>query len=456
MAEPNVVSWNALISGYVRAGKLMKALSVFTELNRSGIRPDSYSFSSVLAACGLLSLLRLGMLIHSMVVVYGFDSSVVVMNCLIDMYGKSGFVEGSIRVFDGLLDKDVISWNSIIAACARNQRLDLAFHYFYQMPCPDTITYNELINGVSRFGVIDDAVAVLRSMPKPNSSSWNSILSAYVVRNRAGEALKFFAEMHRKGVVMDGFTFSSIISGIASISAFRWGVLMHCYTVKCGLVASTIIGSALIDMYSKCGKVEDAETLFYGLPQKNIVTWNTLISGFAHNGDSHKVVQYFEKLKETKGLRPDDVTFINVLASCCHNQTPLEKAYEYFRSMINDYGIKPRPEHVTSVIKLMGHHRQLSKVETMINDLGLGSCAAVWRALLGACGTYGELQIAKVAAARLSELEGRDEFGYVTLSNINKVCENWEDATAVWEQMKDKGVMKGAGFSWTEGRNPLQ
>ncbi|KAK9698801.1 hypothetical protein RND81_08G131800 [Saponaria officinalis] len=452
MSERNVVSWNAMISGYVHSGKLVNALSFFTELNRSEIRPDAYSFTSVLAACGQLSLLLFGMSIHSKVIVYGLDSSVVVVNCLIDMYGKSNLVGGSIGVFDGLLDKDAISWNSVIAACARNQRLDLAFDYFYQMPYPDTVTYNELITGVSRFGVIDDAVTILWSMPKSNSSSWNSILSAYVVRNRAGEALEFFVEMHRKGVVMDEFTFSSIISGIASISALLWGKLMHCYTIKCGLMASTIVGSALIDMYSKCGKVEDAETLFHGLSQKNIVTWNALISGFAHNGESLKVVKYFEKLKETKGLRPDDVTFVNVLASCCHNQMPLEKAYEYFRSMINDHEIKPRPEHVTSVIKLMGHHRQLSKVEAMIDYLGLGSCAAVWRALLGACGNYAELEIAKVAAVRLSELEGHNEFGYVTLSNINKVCENWGDATAVWGLMKDRGVTKGAGFSWIDGR----
>ncbi|XP_074317441.1 putative pentatricopeptide repeat-containing protein At5g47460 [Silene latifolia] len=452
----NVVSWNALISGYVRSGNLRKALSIFTELTRSELRGDAYSFTSALAVCGQLRLLRLGMSIHSKVITTTLESSVVMANCLIDMYGKCSSVECSIRVFDRMLDKDVISWNSVISACTRNRRRDLAFDYFNQMPCPETVTYNELITGVSRFGHIEDAIKILRSMPKPSSSSWNAILSAYVVRNSQEEALNFFVEMHGKRVIMDEFTFGSILSGIASISASRWGMIVHCCTIKCGLVASTFIGSALVDMYSKCGQSRDAETLFHSLPQKNIITWNALISGLAHNGESAKVVHYFEELKKAKGLKPDEITFMNVLASCSHNQLPLNKAYEYLKSMINDHGIKPLPQHLTSMIRLMGYHGELGKAKTMIDKLGLGSYASVWRALLGACATYGDLELAKVAAAKLSQLESHDDFGYVALSNINKLREKWMDATAMWDLMKDKGVSKGAGFSWVEGRKPLQ
>lgn len=450
MSQPNVVSWNAVISGYVHSGDLWKALSLFLQLYQSNLRADAYSFTSALAACGQLNLLRLGMSVHSRIVVYGLVSSVVVANCLIDMYGKCSSIDGAIRVFDELKDRDVISWNSVIAACARNRKLQLASDYFYQMPWPDTVTYNEMISGISQFGDMDEAIKILRSMPNPNSSSWNAIISGYVVRNRAGEALDFFAEMHAKAV-MDEFTYSSILSGIAGVSALKWGTLIHCCALKHGLIASMIIGSALVDMYSKCGQVNNAEMVFQFMPRKNIVTWNALISGLAHNGESRRVVQYFEELKGAKGLKPDDITFVNVLAACSHCQMPLEKAYGYLTSMTNDYGIKPKPEHVASIIRLMGHHGQLCKAEKVIYELGLESCPPVWRALLGASGACGNLGVAKVAAAYLRRLEG-NEMGYVILSNINKDCGNWVDATAVWELMRDQGVIKEAGFSWIDER----
>ena len=452
MPRPNIVSWNTMISGYVHSGKLWKSLSLFIELGRSELRADAYSFTSALAACGLLILLHLGVSIHSKIIVYGLASSVFVTNCLIDMYGKCSSEAAAIRVFHELTDKDVISWNSVIAACARNQRLELAYHYFIQMPCSDTITYNEMICGVSQYGEIDEAFKILKSMPKPNSSSWNAIISGYVNRNRAGEALSIFGQMYASAIKMDEFTFSSILRGIASVSALRWGTLVHSCCIKHGQLTSMIIGSALIDMYSKCGQIQDAKLVFQHMPRRNIVSWNALISGLAHNGESHRVVQYFEKLKGVKWLKPDDITFVNVLAACSLCRMPLQKAYEYIMSMVYDYGIKPKPQHVGSVFKVMGQYGQLSKAVKIIHELGFESSPPVWRALLGACGACGDLEVAKIAATKLIKLEN-DEAGFVILSNIHKNRGNWEDASALWEQMRLEGVMKEPGFSSIESKN---
>ena len=456
MPHRNVVSWNTVISGYVHSGKLQKALSFFLELNKSEIQADAYSFTPALAACGQLRLLHLGMSMHARILIYGLESSAVVANCLIDMYGKCCSVEDAIRVFHGLVEKDVISWNSVIAATARNQRLEQAFAYVYQMSRPDAISYNELINGVAQFGNIDEAIDILRSIPNPNSSSWNSIISGYVARNRTWEALAFFTQMHAKAVIMDEFTFSSILSGIARVSSTTWGTSIHCCTIKHALVTSTIIGSALISMYSKCGRVRDAEMLFHSLPNKNIVTWSTMISGFAHNGESVKVIQYFEGLKGEKDLRPDNITFVNLLAACSHNKVPLEQAYTYFSCMTNEYGIEPTPEHLASMIRIMGHHGEVATAKKMIHELGFGSCKSVWKALLGACDECGNLVVAEVAAAKMVELGGADDFGYVVWSNINKRHGNWVYSNEVWKLMRHRGVIKEAGFSWIDGANEMQ
>ncbi|XP_059645406.1 putative pentatricopeptide repeat-containing protein At5g47460 [Cornus florida] len=451
--QPSVVSWNSLICGYVHSGLFRKALGLFLQLDKSDVYADSFSFTAALAACGQLSLLQLGQSIHSKIVKSGVECGIVVANCLIDMYGKCGSVEEATLVFSEMSDKDIISWNSVIAASARNRRLEQAANFLHQMPNPDTISYNELINGIAQFGNIEDAIQVLVNMPNSNSSSWNSIITGYVNREQARAALEFFSKMHSKDIVMDQFTFSSLLSGIAGVSALTWGMLIHCRTIKSGLDESIVVGSALIDMYSKCGQVKNAELLFQSLPKKNLITWNAMISGYAHNAKSAKVIELFEQLKILRDLKPDEITFLNVLSACWHNRMPLEIAIRYFESMMKDYGINPTAEHCSSVIRLMGQKGEVWRAEKMINELGFGSCVLVWKALLGACGTCGNLDVAEVAAAKVIELDGDNEYVYVMMSNIYACYGKWGDVSAVRELMRERKVRKEAGCSWIEVEN---
>nr|GMD79810.1 putative pentatricopeptide repeat-containing protein At5g47460 [Ipomoea batatas] len=451
ISEPSVVSWNALISGYVRCGKFNKALNLFVQLERSGLCADSYSFTASLSACRQPGLLHFGESIHSKIVRLGVECSVVVGNSLIDMYGKCGCAKESIRVFNGMTDRDTISWNSVIAANARNGRLEQAFRFLHQMPDPDTISYNELISGIAQFGEIQDAIDLLSRIPNPNSSSWNSIITWYVNRGRACQALEFFCKMHFSGIQMDQFTFSSILSGTANVADITWGRLIHCCTVKHGLDRSIVVGSALIDMYSKCGKVNQAEVLFETLPRKNLVTWNAMISGHAHNGNSIKVLGLFEQLKMVTDFQPDGITFLNVLAACWHNKMPLQVANGYFESMIKDYGISPTAEHCSCMIRLMGQEGEVSGAEKMIKELGFEKCALVWRALLGACVTCGDIKVAEVAAEKVIGLEGHNvDFVYVLLSNVYASHEKWKEVKGTRTLMKERRVMKASGHSWIE------
>lgn len=448
----SVVSWNTLISGYVHSGQFHKALSVFLQLEKSDIFADAFSFTSGLTACGQLSLLKLGKTIHSKVLKSGLVgcSSIVVANCLIDMYGKCGCVENSVRVFSEITDKDIISWNSVIAACANNGKFEQAFHFLRLMPNPDSISYNGLINGIAQVGSIEDAIQVLSTMPNPNSSSWNSIITGYVNRNLAPEALDIFNKMHSRSIQMDEFTFSIILNGVAFLSALTWGKLIHCCTIKYGLDASIVVGSALIDMYSKCGQVKNAESIFHSLPSRNLVSWNAVISGYARDGDSAKVIHFFELLKTERHMKPDGITFLNLLCACSHDQIPFEVVTQYFNSMISDYGISPTIEHSCSVIRLMGQKGELWRAERMIQELGFQSSGLVWRALLGACVTNKDLQVAETAAAKLMELEGNGDYVYVMMSNLYASYGRWEDVRVIRGLMRKKRVRKEAGASWIE------
>lgn len=448
--EPSVVSWNSLISGYVHSGQFRKALKLFSQLESSNLAADSYSFTAALCACGQLSRVQIGKSLHSKIVKYGAECSVFVANCLIDMYGKCGYVADAMKVFGDMVEKDDISWNSVLAANARNGVLDQAFAVFHQMPNTDTISYNELIDGVAKFGVVEDAITLLFKMPNPNSSSWNAIITGYANRGRGRDAVRFFCKLHSCGVRVDEFTFSSVLSSIASLSAITLGSLTHCCVFKSGLDEYVVVGSALTDMYFKCGQVGEAERLFLSLPEKNLVTWNALISGYAHNGDSNKVFELFKQLKAMKDLQPDEITFLNVLSACWHSGIPLNVARDYFEAMMNDYMIDPMPEHCCLMIKLMGQEGNVSNAVKMIYELGYEFCGMVWKTLLGACVTCGNVEVAEVAARMVMELEGDNEFIYVMMSNIYACHGNWDDAASIRRVMKGRKVRKEAGCSWIE------
>ncbi|RAL44488.1 hypothetical protein DM860_011765 [Cuscuta australis] len=450
VSEPSLVSWNTLISGYVRCKESTKALNLFIQLERSGLCADAYTFSAALSACGQLSLLHFGQSIHSKIVRHGVECSVVVGNSLIDMYGKCGCAQRSIRVFDGMMDKDRISWNSVIAANVRNKSLETAFAFLHEMPNPDTITHNELISGIAQFGEIEDAIDLLSKTPNPNSSSWNSIITWCVNRGKGDQALECFCKMHISGIRMDQFTFSSILSGTANVAGITWGRLIHCCTVKHGLDMSVVVGSALVDMYSKCGKVNRAEALFETLPTKNLVTWNAMISGYAHNSESHMVFRLFERMKMETDLHPDGITFLNILSACWDRRTPLEVARQYFESMVKQYGICPTAEHCSSMIRLMGREGEVDGGEKMIRDLGLDNCAMVWRALLGACVACGDIKVAEMAAEKVIGLEGESDFVYVVMSNAYASHRKWKEVKGMRMLMKERHVMKECGHSWIE------
>ncbi|KAF7828423.1 putative pentatricopeptide repeat-containing protein [Senna tora] len=460
-STPTPSPWSYLINALAK-GETNAELSLFeaSRLFSSGTKPNAYAMVHLLRATTNLGWDPLGLQLHSYALRSGYYSdtyvsaalirfyvgmhslsdahklfdeipqlnvvswntlisgSVVVSNCLIDMYGKCGCVEEAVRVFSEIIDKDTISWNSVIAASANNAKFDQAFHFLRLMPNPNTISYNGLINGIAQVGSIGDAIQVLSTMPNPNSSSWNSIITGYVNRNQAPEALEMFNKMHSRNIQMDEFTFSIILNGIACLSALTWGMLIHCCTIKYGLDTSLVVGSALIDMYSKCGKVKNAESIFHSLPSRNLVSWNAVISGYARNGDSAKVIHLYELLKRERHIKPDGITFLNLLFACSHNHIPFEVVVQYFNSMISDYGITPTIEHCCSVIRLMGQKGELWRAERMIHELGFQSCGLVWRALLGACEANRDLQVAEIAAAMLMDLEGNEDYVYVMMSNL--------------------------------------
>ncbi|KAG7605252.1 putative pentatricopeptide repeat-containing protein [Arabidopsis thaliana] len=455
MPDPDVISWNSLVSGYVQSGRFQEGICLFLELHRSDVFPNEFSFTAALAACARLHLSPLGACIHSKLVKLGLEKgNVVVGNCLIDMYGKCGFMDDAVLVFQHMEEKDTVSWNAIVASCSRNGKLELGLWFFHQMPNPDTVTYNELIDAFVKSGDFNNAFQVLSDMPNPNSSSWNTILTGYVNSEKSGEATEFFTKMHSSGVRFDEYSLSIVLAAVAALAVVPWGSLIHACAHKLGLDSRVVVASALIDMYSKCGMLKHAELMFWTMPRKNLIVWNEMISGYARNGDSIEAIKLFNQLKQERFLKPDRFTFLNLLAVCSHCEVPMEVMLGYFEMMINEYRIKPSVEHCCSLIRGMGQRGEVWQAKQVIQEFGFGYDGVAWRALLGACSARKDLKTAKTVAAKMIELgdADKDEYLYIVMSNLYAYHERWREVGQIRKIMRESGVLKEVGSSWIDSR----
>ncbi|KFK31372.1 hypothetical protein AALP_AA6G103700 [Arabis alpina] len=455
MPDPDVISWNSLVSGYVQSGRFQEGLCLFLDLHRSDILLNEFSFTVALAACARLHISRLGACIHSKIVKLGIEKgNVVVGNCLIDMYGKCGSMDDAVLVFQHMEEHDTVSWNAIVASCSRNGKLELGLWFFHQMPNPDTVTYNEFIDGFVKSGDFSNAFQILSSMPKPNTSSWNTILAGYVNSDQSGEATEFFTNMHLSGVRFDEYSLSIVLAAIAVLAVVPWGSLIHSSALKLGLGSRVVVASALVDMYSKCGMLKQAELMFSTMPRKNLIVWNAMISGYARNGDATKAIKLFNQLKQEKFLKPDRFTFLNLLAVCSHCEVPMELTLGYFEMMINEYGIKPSVEHCCSLIRAMAQRGDVRQAKKVIQEFGFGFNGVAWRALLSACSARKDLKAAKTVVAKMVELgeADEDEYVYIVLSNLYAYHERWREVSQIRKIMREKGVKKEVGSSWIQAQ----
>ncbi|RID75977.1 hypothetical protein BRARA_B02985 [Brassica rapa] len=456
MPDPDVISWNSLVSGYVQSGRLQEGLCLFLDLERSDVFPNEFSFTAALAACARLKISRLGACIHSKIVKVGMEKgNVVVGNCLIDMYGKCGYMDDAVLVFQRMEEKDTVSWNAIVASCSRNRKLELGLWFFHQMPNPDTVTYNELIDAFVKSEDFNSAFEILSCMPNPNSSSWNTILTGYVNSEQSKEATQFFTKMHLFGVRLDEYSLSIVLAAIAVLAVVPWGSLIHSCALKLGLDSRVVVASALIDMYSKCGMLKQAELMFWTMPRKNLIAWNAMIYGYARNGDSTEAINLFHQLKQERFLKPDGITFLNLLAVCSHCEVPMELTLGYFEMMVYEYGIKPRVEHCCSLIRAMAQRGDIWQAKKVIQEFGFGFDGVAWRALLVACSAGKDLKAAKAVAAKMAVLGevDKDEHVYIVMSNLYAYHEIWREVSQIRKIMREKGVEKEVGSSWIQEQN---
>ncbi|RZC30564.1 pentatricopeptide repeat-containing protein At2g29760, chloroplastic-like [Glycine soja] len=417
ISDRTIVSWNSMIAGYSKMGFCDEAVLLFQEMLQLGVEADVFTLVSLLSASSKHCNLDLGRLVHLYIVITGVEIDSIVTNALIDMYAKCGHLQFAKHVFDQMLDKDVVSWTSMVNAYA-NQ------------------------------GLVENAVQIFNHMPVKNVVSWNSIICCLVQEGQYTEAVELFHRMCISGVMPDDATLVSILSCCSNMGDLALGKQAHCYICDNIITVSVTLCNSLIDMYAKCGALQTAVDIFFGMPEKNVVSWNVIIGALALHGFGEEAIEMFKSM-QASGLYPDEITFTGLLSACSHSGL-VDMGRYYFDIMISTFRISPGVEHYACMVDLLGRGGFLGEAMTLIQKMPIKPDVVVWGALLGACRIYGNLEIAKQIMKQLLEL-GRFNSGlYVLLSNMYSESQRWDDMKKIRKIMDDSGIKKCRAISFIE------
>ncbi|KAL4180408.1 hypothetical protein AMTRI_Chr13g91920 [Amborella trichopoda] len=456
-AIPSQTDLHHLLSAHARGPSPQRALLLFYDhmLLHSPAFPDRFTFPLVLKACSRLRDLPLGRQIHATWLktphLHRIPFDLHTCNTLLHLYAVCGEFGNAHQLFDRMSQRDVISYNAMISAHVRVGNLARARKLFNEMPERDSQSWNFMISGYATVGLADEATELLNRMPMPLKGvlSWNAVITAYLYAERFHEALVVFEEMQRADMTPDSFTLVGVLSACSHLGALQQGKWVHAYIENHDIEQNSYIGTALVDMYSKCGCIHEALRVFRDLPQKDVKTWNSLISGLGMHGYGREALCLFSEMEMT-GLKPNEVTFLAVLSACSHTGL-INEGLCIFDAMNRVYGLEVVAKHYGCIVDLLGRAGRLGEAEELIERMPLKSEASVaWESLLGACGRYGDVETAERVAMRLGELDSANSACYVMLSNVYARSGRWAEVRDVRRRMRARNIGKEPGWSSIE------
>ncbi|KAF8378523.1 hypothetical protein HHK36_029866 [Tetracentron sinense] len=415
--EPGTFIWNTLIRGSLNKKKPHKAILLYDRMLCQSIEQDHFTFTFILKACTQLLALAIGRQLHAQIVKQGLEYSGFVRNKLIHLYAICGLIIDARKLFDTSTELDIVTWNSMLEGYADNKDGESLHQLFDRMPVRDGV-------------------------------SWNTMIAYYVQVGDFKDAIEMFRQMQDDGERPNRVTFISVLSAVAQLGALAQGRWVHTYIGKHRIELDENLGSALINMYAKCGCLDGAIQAFHETSQKNVDTWNAMISGLAANGQSLKALKFFLKM-ELSGVWPNEITFSCVLNACSHGGL-VEDGLRYFRKMKDVYGIEPDIAHYGCMVDLFGRAGLFDKAEEIIGKMPMKPDAVMLKALLGACRIHRNIEMGERAGLQLIELAPYDHASYVLLSNIYAMGDKWDQVHKVRKTMWERGIRKPPGCSSVE------
>ncbi|KAI3937517.1 hypothetical protein MKW92_016383 [Papaver armeniacum] len=390
MPTRNLVSWNAMISGYVHNGFVFEGFELFRRLVLSGCEFDSVTIVSLLQGSAQLSSLDNGKVLHGFVLRRGLQSNFIVSTAIVDLYAKCGDLKLASSVFTRIKVRNVISWTAMLMGLAQN--------------------------------------------------------------GHAEEAIRLFGQMQEEGVVANVVTLVSLIHACAHVGSLKKGRSVHGYLIRYNISYDEVVRTALIDMYAKCGKLDSAKRVFDGrLKSSDVVLWNSMITGYGIHGRGDKAIDVFNQMK-TEGIQPNQTTFISLFSACSHSGL-VEEGMSLFLVMNEDYKIRPSEKHFACMVDLLSRAGRLEEAEALINQMPFAPGNAVLEALLSGCRTHKKIEMGIRTADKLLTLDSMNPGIHVILSNIYALGGRWNEVDYVRGLMRKRGLRKTPGYSLLEVNN---
>ncbi|XP_020597769.1 pentatricopeptide repeat-containing protein At5g16860-like isoform X2 [Phalaenopsis equestris] len=377
----DVVTYSGIISSLTQNNMSNEAMVVFNELLNDGLKPDVVAIASVLPSISQIFCLDYCKETHG----YSFRNSLEtdrrVRNALVSVYSKCGSVQYAKEVFEKIKDRDVISWSSMVVGYSQNQ-------YF-------------------------------------------------------GESLETLRQMILDEIEPNPVTVTSALSACAGVSTLRLGKELHLWATKNSFEGQAFVGSALIDMYAKCGRIRNSRAVFDLMDDRNLVSWNSMIAGYAIHGLAHNALKIFEMVTE-----PDDVTFIAALSACSHGGL-VEEGIAIFDRM-KEFKLAPRESHYACMIDLLARSGRVEEALEMVRTMPEKASVEIWGVLLGACMVHSNFEIGVYTGEQIIDSGSANSGYYVLFSNVLANFGRWGDVEEMRRNMKEKGVRKGSGCSWIQ------
>lgn len=391
MKKPEVVSWNTLIKALMDHGYTYQAWELFHRMQDGEDKPNSFTMVSLLSGCEGSSI-KVGKSIHGYIIRYGLNVNPSLCTALTDMYMNCGNEPTAVHLFWSCCDRDIVSWNAMIAS------------YFHSGQPP--------------------------------------------------KALSFFSKMHSEANP-NAITIMILLLCCAKMADLPKGRSFHAYISRreMDLDGDICLANALLTMYAKCGSLEEAQKVFRNIKKKDVISWNAMIAAYGMHGRGKDALEVFYQMIRA-GEKPTSVTFVSVLSSCSHSCL-VEEGYKLFHSMVEDYGITPQAIHYGCMVDLLGRSGFLDDALNLVHSMTMEPDASVWRALLGACQLSSNLEMARFVAQKLNELEPLNSGNYKLLSNIYAAAGRWEDVRELKKEIKERGLQKTTGTSWMAIRNQV-
>ncbi|XWS19231.1 hypothetical protein CRYUN_Cryun32bG0113100 [Craigia yunnanensis] len=485
MAERTIVSWTAMVSGFSQNGFFENALLVFSEMRKAGFKGNQFSYGSALKACTGLRCLERGLQIQGCIEKGRFVRNLFVQSGLLDLHAKCGNMEDASRLFYGMGERDLVSWNVMIGGFAFQGFAEDAFQLLREMMregnIPDCFTlgsvlkvsfgggglmkvsqvhglitrlgfesYNmlagSLVDAYSKCGSLQCAFKLYRNMPTKDIISCTALITSFAHESKHNiDALDLFKEINSMQLGMDNMILCSILNICANVAELSLGRQIHAFSLKCQPTNDVAMGNALIDMYAKSGEIKDANKVFNEMDERNVISWTSLIAGYGKHGYGHEAIALFEKM-EHEGMKPNNVTFLSLLFACSHTGL-INKGSELFNAMVSKYKILPRAEHLSCMVDLFARGGQLEAAYNLIHEMNIEPNTSVWGAILGASNIYGNIHIGEAAATCLFNMDPKKSVNYIALAGMYARAGAWENAWETRKLMDERSAVKDPGYS---------